>query len=124
MLVGSAAVLAVTVLVHSIGGEVLLFRRQDRWRELPRAFGTDALAKQILRATWHIASLFGVVFVAVLFRASRLAALSEADRFAVTAIAASSIASAVLVLVLTRARHPGWVALAVAGVLCALALRG
>lgn len=121
MLTAAVIVLGGVILVHSIGGEVLLFRTQARWTGLPVALGSDSLAKQTLRATWHVASVFGIAFAAVLHRFSGQSALAAGEGFVLDAIAAALVAGGVVVLIMSRARHPGWAGLSLAGALVWLA---
>jgi len=122
LLLAAAIVLACVGVGHSILGERMIFRHVRRAGVLP----TDAAPPlrgrhvRILWATWHIASLFGWALAAILYRLSTAPGL-PIDGFAVRACAVAALASAALVLIATRARHPGWVGLGLAGLLALLA---
>ena len=113
----AAAVLAVLVgLIHSALGEILIFRR------LPRA-SNGALPQPhgVLWATWHIASVLGWALAALLWKLAASPAPPPLQQFLLTAIATAFAASALLVLIGTRGRHPGWAGLGGVAVLIWLA---
>lgn len=124
-MIGTAAVLAlITGIVHSILGERLIFRhlRQASWIPSMPAPPLQGRHVRILWATWHLASVLGWALAGMLWQLAR----SPGDALAAGAVFAASggafLAGALLVLVGTRGRHPGWVALGAVGVLCWLAI--
>lgn len=114
-----AATLAfLTGVAHSVLGEILIFRYLRNGTLVP---GQDAPPLRsrhirIIWATWHLATLFGWAFAGVLFElalsphSSPLALLTDAT---VAAYGGGSL----LVLIGTRGRHPGWIALATVAIL-------
>lgn len=122
LLLAAAIVLACVGVGHSILGETAIFRRVRRAGFLP----TDAAPPlrgrhiRILWATWHIASVLGWALAAILYRLATAPGM-PIDGFAVRAGIVALLASATLVLVATRGRHPGWVGLGLAGLLALLA---
>ncbi|UXI70121.1 hypothetical protein [Tahibacter amnicola] len=97
--------------IHSSLGEWLIFRHV-RARGVAAHLPAPPLAERhvrILWATWHIVTVMGWMIAAVLIRVSR----SDADlrSFLLDAIFVATAASAVLVLLGTRGRHPGWIGL-------------
>lgn len=110
-----AAVLAVLVaLIHSVMGEVLIFRHLRAGTLVPTRAAAPLRERhvRILWASWHIASVFGLTAAAILWRA---ADASQPDgtfgAYAVSAVSLGMAASSLLVLVGTRGRHPGWLGL-------------
>lgn len=105
----AAAVLAALIgLVHSVFGERLIFRRlpvsDDRRRGHARPF-------DILWASWHIATVMGLALAALLWMLA-----TTGEPFPLRGVVSNVIASAyavsgALVLLGTRARHPGWIGL-------------
>lgn len=118
----AAAVVALLVgVVHSVLGEMLIFRKLRNGTIIPNQAATPLELRnvQILWATWHLASVFGVGFAAILlFLASRDAAPDPAITWA---LILSFAAGSVLVLSATRGRHPGWIGLLMVSVLTYLA---
>ena len=109
-----AAILAIVVaLVHSILGEIMVFRRL---RKPGRAIPTDGGERltgpnvRILWASWHVLTVFGVGMAAMLLRLASSARTVEHD-FIAQVIAVSMLGGSLLVLVATRGRHPGWIGL-------------
>jgi len=123
MLALAGVVAVLTGIVHSVLGEWLIFRHL-RDRTIVPALGTPLLRARSVRiiwATWHLASVFGWAFAAVLFA---LASSPDASlrQLVVQAAVAAYSGGSILVLWGTRGRHPGWVALAaVAGLTWAAA---
>ena len=66
---------------------------------------------RILWATWHLPTIFSFLIAAILIRFSVSPTQAEPLRFIVQAIIASTGLSSVIVLVATKAKHPGWIGL-------------
>jgi hypothetical protein len=117
----AAAVVAVLVgVVHSVLGELLIFRKLRIAALVPTqpAPPLESRNVRIIWATWHLASVFGLGLAAILFAlASRV---PGADPFAIRVIVGVFLTGSVLVLIATRGRHPGWIGLLVVSVLAYL----
>lgn len=119
-----ASGLAVLVgLVHSLLGEYLIFRHLRRGSLVPALDAPPLRARhvRILWATWHLGSVFGWAFAAVLLLLARQPEASPTHWVLGATVGAYAV-GACLVLVGTRGRHPGWIALAVVAVLVWLAM--
>ena len=121
-----AAVLAVvTGIVHSVLGELLIFRHLREGTLVPAKDAPPLRGRnvRIIWATWHLATVFGWAFAAILGWLAIDPKVPVMSLVMATTIAAY-IGGALLVLVGTRGRHPGWVALAVVAALTWSALGG
>ena len=111
----AAAVLASVVgLMHSILGEMMIFRRMRKpGRIIPSDGGMLLLGSnvRILWASWHALTVLGWGMAAMLVRLSLPASRAVGDGIIEQSIAISMLASSVLVLIATKARHPGWIGL-------------
>lgn len=120
----AAAVLVVLIgLVHSVLGEILIFRRL-RGGSLVPAQGAPPLGERhirILWATWHVVTVFGFAFAVVLFRLGSAATAASIQATMLAATGAAFLGASILVLIGTKGRHPGWVGLAGVAALIALA---
>ena len=114
-----AVLAATTGLVHSVLGERLIFRHLRSGGAVPTLAAPPLRQRhvRIIWATWHIASVFGWGFAGVLFQLGASPDSPSLRAVAVSAIAASYLGASLLVLVGTRGRHPGWIALALVGAL-------
>lgn len=123
MLTAAGALVLVIVIAHSVLGEILLLRHLPRLANVPElAPGLgDALTRRTIRLTWHVPSLLGVAMAAILLSLGARASLAASDRFVVSAIAGSMLACGALALVVTRGRHPAWVAFLLVAALAFLA---
>ena len=124
LLLVAGALAAVTGLLHSVLGERLIFRHLRQGRLVP-ALGAPPLRERhirILWATWHLASVFGWAFAGVVVRLAFGAAPSSS--LVLGAVVFAYLGGALLVLVGTRGRHPGWLALLVVGSLAWVAAGG
>lgn len=102
---------ALTGMAHSVFGERLIFRPLRDGRLVP-ARGAPPLRERHVRiiwATWHLASVFGCAAAGILVRLAFAPASPASDL--VVGIALAHLGGAVLVLVGTKGRHPGWLAL-------------
>lgn len=112
--IAAAALAFVVGLVHSVLGEILIFRRMRKpGRIIPTDGGSILRAHhvRILWASWHVVTAFGWGMAAILVWLAQPAARGVADGFLEHAIAVSMLVGSVLVLIATKARHPGWVGL-------------
>lgn len=99
--------------VHSVLGERLIFKRLRKGSVVPTEGGSALRESQlrILWATWHVATAMGCGLAAVLIWLARPTPEPWLQRPALLAVAMAMLLSAVLVLVGTRGRHPGWAGL-------------
>ncbi|MFN3955098.1 MAG: hypothetical protein ACK4LQ_11640 [Pararhodobacter sp.] len=118
----ASAVLVFTAFAHSVIGEMMIFRKVSGGKIIPVKSAPPLQGRniRILWATWHIVSVFGLVFALVLFRIGRGEPI-HASWLAGT-IAIACLAAGFLVLVATRGRHPGWISLSLAAALTLTAL--
>ena len=123
LLVAAGCLTIIVGLVHSVLGEVLIFRRMRNGGLIPTQ-GSPILRERhvrILWASWHVVSVFGWALGAILLRLS-----SSSSEFALPAFIAYTVlvamtAASLLVLVGTKGMHPGWVGLLGVAVLILLA---
>jgi len=119
-ILATAAVIAIaTGVVHSVLGERLIFRRLRQSLLVPSLPAPPLQERnvRILWATWHLASVFGWALAGLLWQLAKNPGISLSASAVLYACAAGFLAGALLVLVGTRGRHPGWVALGAVGAL-------
>ncbi|HLE83661.1 MAG TPA: hypothetical protein VJG13_04920 [Thermoanaerobaculia bacterium] len=105
-LLAAGAVLAFGIgLAHSVLGERYILIRLFRRRDLPKLFGADTFTRRTLRFAWHLTTIAWWGFAAQMALASR-APVAESPLL--QAIAGTFLASALLGLAVTRARHLAW----------------
>jgi len=121
LLLISAGLLSITVgLIHSILGELLIFKKLRNNSLIPNVSLPPLREKniRIIWATWHLATVFGFAMGAILMK---LAIMSTSSPFIIQSIALSMCVASALVFYATKARHPGWVGLFGVAILCWLA---
>ena len=119
-LLATAAVLAIaTGVVHSFLGEWLIFRHLRQSTLVPSLPAPPLQERnvRILWATWHLASVFGWALAGLLWQLAQNSGIALSAGSVLGASAAGFLVGALLVLVGTRGRHPGWVALGAVGIL-------
>lgn len=118
LLAAAAALAFLTGAVHSILGEYLIFRHLRRGTLVPGLEAPPLRSRsiRILWASWHVLTVFGWAFAGVLLQVALSPQTSPLDAFLSATVAANACGS-LLVLVGTRGRHPGWIALAVVAAL-------
>ncbi|TYP72068.1 hypothetical protein BCM02_109347 [Paenibacillus methanolicus] len=110
----SASVLAFVVgLIHSVLGEILIFRRMRRGGFIPTDGGNVLRESnvRILWASWHVLTVFGWGMAILLLWLAQQSLVSGTFRVLENTVAASMLVGAVLILIGTKAKHPGWVGL-------------
>jgi len=115
-----AGILAIIVgAIHSVLGEILIFRQMRVGGIIPTN-GAPLLKERhvrILWASWHVVTVSGWAFAAVILRLDFPTDNGSFQTFVKHTITASMLASALLVLFGTKGRHPGWLGLAAVAVL-------
>ena len=113
----ASVVLVVTALAHSVIGEIMIFRKLSNGHIVPNMSAPPLKERnvRILWASWHLTSIFGLVFALVVFRVGVGPPLSVSELM--LSIAMACFAGGMLVLVGTKGRHPGWISLSLASAL-------
>ena len=109
----------VTGLVHSVLGEMLIFRHLRSGGLVP-TMGAPPLRERNIRiiwATWHLATLFGWAFAGILLRLAFAPHNYSLNELVVSAIIFAYLGGSLLVLIGTKGLHPGWIALLVVAAL-------
>ncbi|GAA1921844.1 hypothetical protein GCM10009775_12880 [Microbacterium aoyamense] len=114
VLVSAAVVLGLLMLLHSCLGERFLIVPLSTRDDLPPLLGDRSRTVGVVRFAWHITSVLGLGFAAVLVDI----AAGTGIRGIVLTIGITCFACAVLPLLFTRGRHPSWVFFLIAGGLC------
>jgi len=100
-------------LIHSFLGEKLLFRRMRTGTIIPtnggKVIGEGHV--RIIWASWHIVTLFGWLIAVTLIWFAASPDKMQNQGVGLSAIASTMLVSALLVLIATKARYPGWVGL-------------
>lgn len=122
-LVVAAGLAFLTGIAHSVLGEILIFRHLRNGTLVPELDAPPLRSRniRIIWATWHLATVFGWAFAGMLLQLA-LSPQASPLTLLVGATVAAYAGGSLLVLVGTRGRHPGWIALAaVAGLVWAAA---
>ena len=111
--IAAASIAFVVGLVHSVLGEMLVFRRLRHGGWVPTHGGNvlDKRHVRILWASWHIVTVFGWCMGAVLWHLAQPSTTPGATGWVAQAFALAMLAASALVFVGTQARHPGWAGL-------------
>jgi hypothetical protein len=113
----------ITGIIHSVLGEILIFRHLRNGGLVPTMDAPPLRERniRILWATWHLGSVFGWAFAGILFRLAVAPHDSSLIAFVLSSIVSANLGASLLVLIGTKGRHPGWVALLAVAVLTWLA---
>lgn len=97
---------------HSILGERYILIRLLRRPDLPQIFGSAEFTKRTLRFAWHLTSVawWGMAALFLLLARQSLSASNVMLVLGVT-----SLASALVTLVISRGRHPAWIVFLIVG---------
>jgi hypothetical protein len=117
----------VTILVgaaHTIIGEVRIFQPMRVNRNIVPINGKPTLKESHLRiiwVSWHVLSVFGWAFAAILFRLAFPVDHATFQAFVLKTIIIAMLVGSLLIFYGTKGRHPGWIGLLVVAVLTWLA---
>ncbi|XCF05347.1 hypothetical protein ABI125_11490 [Tamlana crocina] len=108
-------------LVHSILGEVLIFRNLRKSKEIIPTIAKSKLKERYLRiiwATWHLTSLFGWCIGAILLKVANKYNIqtNELLQFILTSTTITMFCSSLLVFIATKGKHLGWAILLIIGI--------
>ena len=112
MFIAAGVIALITGMVHSVLGEILIFR-QLRSGALVPTMGAPPLRERNIRIiwpTWHLASVFGWAFAGILLCLA-VAPHDSLSALIVSAVVFAHLAGSLLVLIGTKGRHPAWIAL-------------
>ena len=118
LFIAAGVVALITGIVHSALGEILIFRHL-RINGIVPTMAAPPLRERHIRiiwATWHLASVFGWAFAGILLRLA-IAPEGSPSAMIVGAIVFANLAGSLLVLIGTKGKHPGWIALLLVAVL-------
>tara|TARA_B100000809_G_C15134624_1_gene530010 strand:- start:4273 stop:4665 length:393 start_codon:yes stop_codon:yes gene_type:complete len=109
-------------LVHSFLGEYLIFKdKRNKGNLVPTKVNRELKERhlRIIWATWHLSSFFGWCIGAFLIKISleQNKLDSEFINFMINSTVITMLASSLLVLIGTKAKHPGWIVLILIGIL-------
>ena len=112
LFMAAGVVALITGIVHSALGEILIFRQLRSGGLVPtlRAPPLRERNIRIIWATWHLASVFGWAFAGILIRLA-VAPNDSPIALVVSAVVFANLAGSLLVLIGTKGKHPGWIAL-------------
>ena len=114
-LLAAAALTVIVCAVHSILGERVLLIPLSKRDDLPQFLGDRDYAKKTLRLVWHVTTVFGLGFAGLLFL---LASPDGATPRALVQLISVTIGlSGIVALVVSRGRHPSWIAFLVVAAL-------
>lgn len=110
--------LALLGLAHSFFGEWLIFKhKREKGSIVPSIVNTDLRQRhlRILWANWHFTTVLGwcLAFILIRLGLNPLLLPWEVITWLIQAFAAGTLLGALLVLLATKGRHPGWWALLV-----------
>ncbi|ALS97980.1 hypothetical protein [Lacimicrobium alkaliphilum] len=121
-LVVAGLVAGIVAVVHSVLGEVLIFRRMRKNTLVPTQ-GQPVLRERhvrILWATWHIVSVFGLAIAGGLLFMAGYPDTDVQSIFLSATVISMGLSSA-LVLFATKGMHPGWIGLLIVALSASMA---
>lgn len=108
-------------LVHSILGEVLIFRKLGKSNKIIPIIAKSKLKERhfrIIWTTWHLTSLFGWCIGAILLKVATKCDIqtNELLQFILTSTTITMLCSSLLVFIATKGKHLGWAILLIIGI--------
>jgi hypothetical protein len=113
LLIPAAILTIIVALTHSILGEVLIFSRLRAGSIIPMQGGSLLRERhvRILWASWHVVSIFGFAIAAIIWQLASQSNNELLRMFITNSFAIAMLLSSLLVLIATKAKHPGWLGL-------------
>jgi len=116
-LILSGFLTALMSIVHSIVGELLILIPLQKAQGLPAVRGSVHATRSTLRFTWHITSVLGLGIAFIFFYFARLTELNSEQIVILRILSLTFLASFVVAIVGSRARHPSWMVFLIVSIL-------
>ena len=116
----SASIITFVVgLIHTVLGEVIVFRKMRRHGFIPTDGGSllSESDVRILWSTWHALTAFGWGMALLLLWLARHSSHDSTYPLLINIVATSMLVGSALVFIGTKGRHPGWVGLLIVALL-------
>ncbi len=97
--------------IHSYLGEKYILMRLFKRDNIPHLFGSDFFTKATLRFCWHIMTVMGWGFSAIMWTLSTRNDLSINEQFILYILSLTFFISGALPLIFTRGKHLSWIVL-------------
>ena len=107
-LIISGILTALMAIVHSVVGEILILIPLQKAEGLPAVRGSVRTTRSTLRFTWHVTSVFGIGIAFIFFYYSRFTEFNSEQIYILRTLSLTFLASFVVAIVGSRARHPSW----------------
>lgn len=117
LLLAAAVLLFFIGVVHSVLGEKLIFIRLRSRIKDQTSLDLSERHVRILWVSWHLVTLFGLVLVTVLVMMARGYLVNETLKSLIFCIL---VIASLMVLIMTKARHPAWMGLLLVAILIAM----
>lgn len=127
-LVFASLLIFLLALAHSVLGEIKIFRRFKDVQGLPPFSGIPLFRKrekateQTLRMVWHVATLLGCGFSAVLAFLSCQVIFNEGEVQIIQVISITMFSCSLTALCMSKGNHSAWIIFLIIGVLCLLGI--
>jgi len=114
MLYAAATIIVLLGIAHSALGERFIITRLLRRNDLPKVLGSSEFTKHTLRYCWHLTTVMALGMAYLLIQIEH----GDVHAALVRTLAVTLIVSAVLAIIVTRARHLSWIGLIIAAAMC------
>lgn len=111
---------ALLAVAHSVIGEILIMiplHKMQKAEGLPAVRGSVQRTKSTLRFTWHVTGVLGLGISFILFYYAGFAELSVEQTLVLKALSLTFLASFIVSIIGSRAKHPAWAVFAIVSVL-------
>lgn len=108
-LVVSGVLTAVLAIAHSIVGELRILIPLEKVADLPAVGGSVRQTRRTLRFAWHVTSVFGLGFAAILLRYAQFGEFDTEQVRLLRILSATFAASFLVAIVGSRGKHPAWI---------------
>ncbi len=117
LLLSAGLILIITGVVHSVLGEVLIFKKIRNKGVVPDIEISPLQVRnfQIIWATWHLVTVFGFLISVLIFKMAEYSVIKSEFLLPITI---TMFVASFIVFFATNARHPGWIGLLTVGLLC------
>jgi hypothetical protein len=122
-LLASAILLIILALAHSLFGEIGMINPLVKSKGVPAFRGSVRFTKDTMRFAWHITSILGLGFAAVILYYGTLDQLDDDERRVLEIFTITFAISFVVSLIGSRGKHPAWIAFLLIAIFTWLGMR-
>ncbi|MEW6736361.1 MAG: hypothetical protein AB1489_34030 [Acidobacteriota bacterium] len=116
-LVISGILTILMAIAHTVMGEILILIPLQKTQGLPAIMGSVRTTRETLRFAWHVTSVLGIGIAFIFFYYASFTQFNLEQIYILRTLSVTFLASFVVAIIGSRAKHPSWIVFIVVSIL-------